>query len=139
MFCFDGATLLLLQFRANTLEDIKDARCPIDCWVFPASSSKVPLRYALYRLLVQGFRRFQGLCALPISIGGLAPIGRQLFDGLPVWRSEVDGAEVAVFDHPGGYQRSVDAESGAVKWTHPENAADIVWETPALWGEFGQE
>jgi hypothetical protein len=66
-------------------------------------------------------------------------MGRQAFDGVPFWKSEVNGAEVAVLDHPGGYQRSVDAESGAVKWTHPENADDIVWETPALWGEFGQE
>ncbi|KAH6622675.1 hypothetical protein F5144DRAFT_336230 [Chaetomium tenue] len=139
VFCFDGATLLLLQFRANRPEDIKDARRPVDCWALPTSSSKAPLRYALYRLLVQGFRRFQGMCAMPISVGGLTPLGRQFFNGLPVWKSEVDGAEVAVVDHPGGYQRSVDAESGAVKWTHPDDADDVVWETPALWGGYGQE
>ena len=61
---------------------------------------------------------------MPISVGGLTTrIARQLFNGIPVWGLEVDG--VAVPNHPGGY-RSVDAESGAVKWTHPENADDVV-------------
>ncbi|KAK4152614.1 hypothetical protein C8A00DRAFT_16102 [Chaetomidium leptoderma] len=131
VFCFDGKTLVLLQFRANRLEDIREEHCPVDCWVFPRDSSTIPLRYALYMLLVQGFRRFQGAYAQPLTVGGLAPQSRQFFDGLPVWTS-ADGDPV--LEHPGGYQRSVDPDSGALRWTHPEND-DLVWETEAFWGE----
>lgn len=127
MFCFDGETLLLLQFRADKVEDILEADCPVDCWVLPRKSSYTPLRFALYMLLVQGFRRFQGLYAMPISVGGLTPRFRQFFSGRPVW-----GMEGVNLDHPGGYQRSVDADSGAIKWTHPEDP-ELVRETPTLW------
>lgn len=58
VFCFDGETLLVLQFRANKVEDILEENCPVDCWVLPRESSNIPLCFALYMLLAQGFRRF---------------------------------------------------------------------------------
>ncbi|KXX77148.1 hypothetical protein MMYC01_207562 [Madurella mycetomatis] len=128
VFCFDGETLLVLQFRANKVEDILEENCPVDCWVLPRESSNTPLRFALYMLLAQGFRRFQGMCAVPLTVGGLTPRLRQFFNGRPVWR--VNGANLV--EHPGGYQRSVDPDSGAVKWTHDEDP-EAVWETLALW------
>jgi hypothetical protein len=44
---------------------------------------------------------------------------------------------IVVLDHPGGYQRFVDAEFGEVKWTHLENVDDVVRETPGWWDEYG--
>ncbi len=104
--------------------------------MLPRVGSAVPLRYALYRLLAQGFRRFQGLCApVPAAsapVGGLKPFSRMFYNGWPIWKT---GGTI-VPTHPGGYEREVDAASGAVKWTHPDPANDeLVWETTALWGE----
>ncbi|KAK3317509.1 hypothetical protein B0T19DRAFT_405201 [Cercophora scortea] len=125
VFCFDGATLLLLQFRASKLDNIADEDCPVDCWVFPTSSSYCTLRYALYRLLAQGWRRCQGMSAAgQLTVGGLREHTREFFSGRPIWN--VDGVHSG--DHPGGYQRSVDATTGAVRWTH-EEYPDVVAET----------
>ncbi|KAK0701106.1 hypothetical protein B0T21DRAFT_321997 [Apiosordaria backusii] len=106
VFCFDGKTLLLLQFRANRVEDILKENCPVDCWVLPRASSFTTLRSALYMLLVQGFRRFQGACAPQVSVGGLTPQLRQFYNGQLIWAAP-EGMNV--LEHPGGYQRSVDA------------------------------
>ncbi|KAF4505566.1 hypothetical protein G6O67_007500 [Ophiocordyceps sinensis] len=52
IFCFDGQTLLLLQFRAREPKDIAEADCAVDCWVIPRINRwGSTLRYALYRLL----------------------------------------------------------------------------------------
>lgn len=61
VFCFDGATLLMLQFQANVPNDIESPNCPVDCWVLPRETSMITLRHALYVLLRQGLRRFQGM------------------------------------------------------------------------------
>ncbi|KAL2160783.1 hypothetical protein VTH06DRAFT_980 [Thermothelomyces fergusii] len=141
VFCFDGKTLLLLQFRADTLDHICDPHCAVDCWVLPMKSSAVPLRYALYRLLLQGFRRLQGMYAWPLTVGGLTPIGRRFYDSVPLWRDpNREGPYIAAI-HPGGYRRSVDPNTGAVRWTlnrpGSQEPVDVVWETPAFWGEHG--
>ncbi|KAM7210611.1 hypothetical protein V8F06_014001, partial [Rhypophila decipiens] len=61
VFCFDNSTFLMLQFRAAKLDAIRDPDCTVDCWVFPGKNPNgIPLRFAFYRLLVQGFRRCQG-------------------------------------------------------------------------------
>ncbi|KAH6628906.1 hypothetical protein F5144DRAFT_655585 [Chaetomium tenue] len=134
VYCFDGKTLLLLQFRADTPAKMLDEDCNVDCWVLPREGSFYSLRYALYRLMAQGFRRFQGMCALPISVGGLTPRSRRFFDGVPIWRR--DGVDQD--EHPGGYVRSVDGTSGAVKWIRSESG-DLMWETAAFWGEHAQQ
>ncbi|KAL2174067.1 uncharacterized protein P884DRAFT_159421, partial [Thermothelomyces heterothallicus CBS 202.75] len=63
VFCWDGRYLLVLQFRARKPDHIRNADCPIDCWVIPVEGSTCTLRYALYRLMVQGFRRCQAVVA----------------------------------------------------------------------------
>jgi len=60
--------------------------------------------------------------AVPLTVGGLAPWSRQVFNGRPVWG--VNNANLA--EHPGGYRRSVDPGSGALKWTHTEDPG-AVW------------
>jgi hypothetical protein len=88
-------------------------------------------------LLMQGFRRFQGTYALPLTVGGLTPQYHRFYNGLPVWQpGNADGADT---EHPGGYTRSVDRDSGALKWTHPEDAEYLVWETQAFWGEHAAQ
>jgi len=69
---FDGETLLLLQFRANAEGDIQLEDLVVDCWVLPRARSGTPFRYALYMLLLQGFRRLQGM-----SIQLFSPLRRQ--------------------------------------------------------------
>lgn len=88
IFYFDGMSLLLLQFRAERAEDMLAVECPVDCWVLPMTGCDANWRIALYRLLVQGFRRIQGACAIPISLGGLQPLRRRFFNGQPVWEAE---------------------------------------------------
>ncbi len=136
LYCFDGETLLLLQFQAQKPENIKDANCPVDCWVIPRTGSAVRIRDALYRLMAQGLRRFQGMCAAlsakAAPVGGLRPQSRMFYNGWPVWK--VDGG--SSLTHPGGYERSTDVASGAVMWTHPDPENDeLVWETNDLWGD----
>lgn len=60
IYCFDGPTLLLLQFRATTRDQMLDPECPVDCWVLPLENTMASFREGLYMLLNQGFRRFQG-------------------------------------------------------------------------------
>ncbi|KAK3933729.1 hypothetical protein QBC46DRAFT_401384 [Diplogelasinospora grovesii] len=130
VFCFDGQTLLLLQFRASKLDKISDEDCPVDCWVLPRTSSYCTLRYALYRLLAQGWRRCQGMSAAgQLTVGGLREHSREFFSGWPVWR--VNGVNRG--SHPGGYQRSVDAATGSLRWTH-EEYPDVTAETWPFWG-----
>ena len=64
-----------------------------------------------------------------LAVGGLQEHSREFFSGRPVW--QVDGAST---DHPGGYQRSVDAATGALKWTRGEHPEKIVFETQHFWG-----
>ena len=135
VFCFDGEVLLLLQFRASQPETIKDDDCQVDCWVLPRTSSFCTLRYGLYRLLLQGWKRCQVMSALAgapdgLIVGGLRPESREFYTGRPIWR--VDGLRYA--SHPGGYSRSVDAVSGALKWKHEEHAGEIE-ELGPLWGD----
>ncbi|KAM0436743.1 hypothetical protein ACHAPT_002454 [Fusarium lateritium] len=128
VFCFDGSTLLVLQFRAQRVQDLQDDRCSVDCWVLPRATSSCTLRYALYRLLAQGWRRYQAEFAGPtFTVGGLAPRSREFFTGQPIWGVEGDAFRA----HPGGYQRSVGAATGALIWTHKEYPAEM--ETGAFW------
>lgn len=129
VFCWDGQTLLILQFRARKPEHIRNADCPIDCWVVPVNGSTCTLRYALYRLMVQGFRRCQTVAATkPLSVGTLTVHGREFFTGRPIWR--VSGQ--SSMNHPEGYLRSVDGATGGLYWGHPM-VEDAVWETGGLW------
>jgi hypothetical protein len=129
IFCWDGETLLVLQFRARKPERIRDPDCPIDCWVIPVTGARCTLRYALYRVLVQGFRRCQAVAAVtPLRVGSLTEHGREFFTGRPIWRT----GGVSSTDHPEGYVRSVDGATGAVYWSHPAEEG-VVWETTAFW------
>ncbi|KAM3555261.1 hypothetical protein ARSEF4850_006088 [Beauveria asiatica] len=48
VFCFDGYTLLMLQFKARKPEAIADEDCDIDCWLFRRRNpGGTTLRYAL--------------------------------------------------------------------------------------------
>lgn len=132
VYCFDGETLLMLQFRAKKEADLDDENCPVDCWVIRRVGNGASLRDALYRLLVQGIRRLQGNRheASP-SVGGLTALTRQFFDGQPVWRKE--GGEETL-EHPGGYRRVVDVHTGRFKWTQEEHPEFVAWESETgLW------
>ncbi|POR39747.1 Uncharacterized protein TPAR_00065 [Tolypocladium paradoxum] len=128
VFCFDGAALLLLQFRASKLERIEDENCQVDCWVIPRTGSYCTLRYGLYRLLAQGWRRCQSETAGQLTVGGLTADSREFYNGRPIWR--VDGVKHG--KHPAGYERSVDGATGALKWTNEEYPE--VMETWPFWG-----
>ncbi|KAK5654461.1 hypothetical protein OQA88_7372, partial [Cercophora sp. LCS_1] len=120
-----------LQFRARNPENIRAADCPIDCWVIPAAGSACTLRYALYRLTVQGLRRCRSALAnRPLTVGSLTEHRREFFTGRPVWR--VDGQSYA--NRPEGYVRLVHAATGGLYWGH-ELVEDTVWETDAFWEE----
>ncbi|KAK7398027.1 hypothetical protein QQX98_012604, partial [Neonectria punicea] len=127
-FCWDGQTLLMLQFRARKAQHVREEDCQVDCWVIPMEGSTCTLRYALYRLLVQGLRRCQGQTADVLTLGGVTETGREFYTGRPVWT--VDGTSIAT--HPGGYYRVVDESTGALRWVH-EHDPEGVWETGPFW------
>jgi len=138
VFCWDVRVLLLLQFRASEPEDIRAADCPVDCWVIPVAGSTCTLRYALYRLMVQGLRRCQAALATnrSLTVGSLTEYKREFFTGCPIWRG-VDGQSHADHNHhhhPEGYVRSVHAATGRLYWGQErELLGGIVWETDAFW------
>ena len=117
VFCFDGRTLVLLQFAATTENEIKDPACPIDAWVLPRSNlNGIPLRLAFYRLLVQGFRRCQGLYPNTAISFNPPPYIRRFYDGEPLWK--VDGKRTR---NPWGYRRQINRQDGSFFWVQPYN------------------
>ena len=128
IFCWDGQTLLMLQFRARKASQLREVDCPVDCWVIPATESACTLRYALYRLMVQGFRRCQARASEGLVVAGLAEHGREFFTGKPIWK--FDGK--SQLNHPGGYIRAIDESNGALKWVHEEDP-EVTWETGEFW------
>lgn len=125
----------MLQFRAKSRDEIRDAGCKIDCWLIPRVNGihGVTLRYALYRFLVQGFRRCQSYWPVinPTPIGGLVEQNREFFSGRPLWKVGDSNHP----RHPGGFYRSVNVKYGAFYWTHddPSLVDGWVWDTQPLW------
>ncbi|KAK7394072.1 hypothetical protein QQX98_013144 [Neonectria punicea] len=136
IFCFDHATFLLLQFRATSKSGIKDPNCEVDCWVIPRENpGGSTLREALYKLLVQGFRRCQGEFPLGADLYGYQPSLREFYNGRPLWN-----INQMLHWEPWGHRRVVDASRGAFYWTdeNGSNAAtdvngNAVWDTEAFW------
>ncbi|KAI8713971.1 hypothetical protein NCS52_01116200 [Fusarium sp. LHS14.1] len=137
VFCFDNYTLIMLQFRAKKAKGLEDAKCPVDCWVLPRDNIHgTPLRYALYRFIVQGFRRCQGEAAVDVAFNGQRPSGRCFFNGVPFWKAE-DGTKIS---EPWDYHRRVEASNGAFYWARPGgleavqyNDGNTVWDTAPFW------
>jgi len=119
---------------------VQERNCIVDCWVIPRENrGGCTLRYAFYRLLVQGLRRIQGTLALnSISVGGLRPERRQFFSGEPVFK--VDGSYYHIPLQ--GYSRDVDTVYGAFFWRYDDNdqknvylsGNERIWDTSSLWG-----
>ncbi|KAK0640842.1 hypothetical protein B0T16DRAFT_514790 [Cercophora newfieldiana] len=127
VYCFDGETLLLLQFQATREADIADANCRVDCWVIPRENSYITFREALYRLLVQGLRRLQGNRAQQHpTLGSFTSPLRQFYNGRPAWRTS-NGRLSA--EPPEGYYRVVDVYTGVMKWVHEQDSDFVLWET----------
>ncbi len=135
IFCFDHGNLLMLQFRARDATRIKDANCEVDCWVFPRrNEGDTPLRYALYRLLLQGFRRCQGHWPMAnMSLRGVTPHHREFYNGQPVWKM-ADGRYSA---HPEGCYRKVDASYGAFYWVDPDGNEELDEQGNRMWDTEG--
>ncbi|EPE04774.1 hypothetical protein F503_06323 [Ophiostoma piceae UAMH 11346] len=135
VFCFDHQHLLMLQFRANSVDAIRHTN-DVDCWVLPRENpGGTPFRYALYRLLVQGFRRFQGLHRTNVHLNGLAAETVDLFTGQPRWR--INGT---LTRQPFGYTRALDRNTGAFYWLDEhgnvlmDQQGNFIWDTTRLWG-----
>ena len=136
IFCFDGQTLLLLQFRASNRDMIASPDCEIDSWVIPVSnerSGSCTLRYALYRFLVHGLRRCQGnsFTNKYLTINGHQPKEREYFSGDPLW--ELPGT-IGLTKNPWGCYRAVDTQASAMYWMREgqplrDNNEDIIYDT----------
>jgi len=103
VFCFDATYLLLVQFRAENREHIKNSSCPVDCMVVPRLSTKpdrCTIRQAFYRAATQGLRCYLAKLAPPVTIGGY-PRRFQYFSGRPVWES----AQGMLDTHPQNFSR----------------------------------
>lgn len=133
IICFDGNVALMLQFRAHQVEAINDSKCDIDCWVIPRDNlGGCTLRYALYRFLVQGFRRCQALCADgKLSLDGVTP-KFQYFSGQPEWK--INGGYRD--DPPSGWVRRVNANYGKIYYMKDTDPGTIIWETQGQFWNF---
>lgn len=138
VFCFDGQTLLLLQFCATTREMIASPQCEVDCWVVPSENrGGCTLRYALYRFLVQGLRRCQGnhFANPELRINGETPMYRYFFSGEPTW--SVDGGTSQLTKSPSACYRAFDLRYGVWVWlrggqTLVDSNGSVVFDTKPL-------
>lgn len=128
----------MLQFCAETAEEIRHEDCKVDAWIFPRHDPGVTMRYALYRLLLQGFRRCQGMWPMPTPTPhpfGQAPEYREFYSGQPMWN--IGGRYHA---KPWGHRRRVDVYCGALYWTEQDGVTplvdengDRIWDTEQFW------
>lgn len=134
--------LLILQFRAARQKEIKDPKCAVDCWVIPRLlTGGTTLRYAVYRLLLQGYRRCQSSWSVPVSLGGMIPHSHEFFSGRPIWKLPSGRLQL---NHPGGYNRAVDASSGAFFFGDGADPArddhgNVAWHTEPFWTLSAQQ
>lgn len=77
--------------------------------------------------MVQGLRRCQATAARPLTVGSLTEHRREFYTGRPLWRV----SDAVSVEHPEGYVRFVDADTGALGWAHA--GGDIVLETDGFW------
>lgn len=132
----------MLQFRATEPSKIKDPKCEVDCWVVPRQNLQgCTARYALYRLLTQGFRRCQGEQGVDVAFNGQRAHSREFYNGKSIWR--VDGK---LHYSPWGYHRVVDPSYGAFFWANPggsdpllDASGNVVWDTVAFWSTEEQQ
>lgn len=135
VFAFDHKHLLILQFRAHSVDEIRSDG-DVDCWILPRDNhGGTPWRYALYRLLVQGFRRAQGLLRVNPALNGLYADMVILYTGEPRWR--INGHMTR---NPFGYKRILYSETGAYYWANEEGTmlvddqGMVILDTCPLWG-----
>ncbi|OQE23930.1 hypothetical protein PENSTE_c008G09257 [Penicillium steckii] len=117
VFIFDGNHLVLVQFRARSLDGIRDATCDIDVCVIshPIGTilENIPtMQYAIYLLCWTGFRRLCGTLSfrtvgdvlerapLEVTIDNLIR-KYQYFSGIPSWYG-YDGSK---YQSPRGWRR----------------------------------
>ncbi|KIH89746.1 hypothetical protein SPBR_08993 [Sporothrix brasiliensis 5110] len=124
-----------LEFRISKPQDIL-TNCTVDCWVFPRDNvGGTPIRYAFYRLLVQGFRRVQGMRRFNTPINNTLAESCTFFSGKPHWR-QADGTSTS---SPFGCTRKVDPVTGGVYWVDQsgeelvDDNGDRLWDTGPFW------
>jgi hypothetical protein len=93
------------------------------------------LRYALYRLLVQGLIRCQGLYPTDATLYGQPPHHREFYSGRPVWK-----IDDKFYTKPWGHSRQIDASYGAFYWAGEDGTTPLldkngnkIWDTMAFW------
>lgn len=115
-------TLVIVQFRALSLDDIAAEDCPIDCCVIPRGidpqmRGQCTMQYALYRLSWRGWvrlcatlgskeRRPEEFVRVRTSLPPLSGLTRkyEYFSGSPIW---VDNRGREHRTHPSGCWRDL--------------------------------
>jgi hypothetical protein len=116
--------MLIVRLGANDREDIK--RCSGDMFVIPniAAVGGIHIRYALYRLMVDGLHRIMAATAPAVTI---LPYTRQFdwFNGNPYW---VDGSNNTYLSVPGVVRYAKqNLVTGKVQWAWWENGVAVAW------------
>ncbi|KAK4203786.1 hypothetical protein QBC40DRAFT_166515 [Triangularia verruculosa] len=112
VFVFDSVHLLLLQFRAQNRDQIRNEACHVDCCVIPRyyiSEDQCTIQYALYRLAWRGWARLSATLAgqnstrmpLAVALDGI-PRAYEWWSGTPLWETAHGRYE---FVHPNGWKR----------------------------------
>ncbi|PZD28772.1 hypothetical protein A1F97_10500, partial [Pyrenophora tritici-repentis] len=123
VFCYDGVRMLIVRLRANDREDIK--RCNGDMFVIPiiAGPGGIPIRYALYRLMVDGLHRIMAATAPPVMI---LPYTRRFywFSGECYW---VDGSNTKYSSVPGVVRMPIQQQTGKWQWAWMNQSVFAGW------------
>jgi hypothetical protein len=115
---FDGRTLVLVQFRALSAEDIQREDCVVDICVVPREFQGEPnqctAQYALYKLACAGWQRLSTTLGFREDRSGTLTRARvhlsldgftrkyEYWSGKPIW---FDNYNRQYLIHPHGYQR----------------------------------
>lgn len=123
---YDGKHLLIVQFKAKNVEDIKSANCAVDCCILartPDNPNECAARYALYRLVWRGWMRMTGKNSenIPLSLAGW---DRKFhyWSGEPFWENQQIHTQEMM--HPNGYVRLF--STAAKRWYWVDIAQNTV-------------
>jgi hypothetical protein len=123
--CYDGKTMLIVRLRARNREDIRT--CNGDMFVIPniAGLGGIHIRYALYRLSVDGLHRNMAAIAPPVNIG-IYTRNFDWFNGNPYWTAA--GSNTRYNEVTNVVRNPMqNTQTGKVQWAWWNHGVSVAW------------
>lgn len=134
---YDGKHLLIVQFKAKDVDEIKSPNCSIDCCILARTLeiAQCTARYALYRLVWRGWMRMTGEWSnnIPFSLSGWDRKFR-FWSGRPYWENQQTHAKEMT--HPHGYYRIFAAMTNMWYWVDANGNVVLDANGNTAWDSF---